>query len=61
MVGTVVADFTCETFVKEDSVAPEGLANGNVHYEAGFAHGLGIPVIYTCRADCKDYLRFDTR
>ena len=30
-------------------------------YEARFAHGLGRPVIYTCREDCKDYLRFDTR
>ena len=57
----VVADFTCEQFTREGVDQPEGLPNGNVHYEAGFAHGLGLPVIYTCHEDCKDYLRFDTR
>ena len=57
----VVADFTCDTFIREGRTECEGLANGNVHYEAGFAHGLGLPVIYTCREDCKGYLRFDTR
>ena len=32
-----------------------------VYYEAGFAHGLGIPVIWTCREnDIKD-IHFDTR
>ncbi len=24
---------------------------GGVYFEAGFAHGLGIPVIWTCRED----------
>ena len=57
----VVADFTCETFNRNGGTDCEGLPNGNVHYEAGFAHGLGRPVIYTCRDTCKDYLRFDTR
>lgn len=34
-------------------------ARGGVYYEAGFAHGLGIPVFWTCR---KDYeLHFDVR
>ena len=55
----VVADFTCD--VANVRRKRTGLANGNVHYEAGFAHGLGRPVIYTCRDTCKDYLRFDTR
>lgn len=27
---------------------------GGVYYEAGFAHGLGIPVIFTCRKDWFD-------
>ena len=57
----MVADFTCEEITREGGDKPEGLPNGNVHYEAGFAHGLGLPVIYTCRQDCKGYLRFDTR
>ncbi len=56
----VVADFTCEEITRTGSDQPEGLPNGNVHYEAGFAHGLGLPVIYTCREDCQAYLRFDT-
>jgi len=45
--GLVVADFTGQ--------------RGGVYYEAGFARGLGIPVISTCREDEKDKLHFDTR
>ena len=45
----VVADFT-------------GQSSG-VYYEAGFAAGLGIPVIFTCRRrdDDRDDLHFDVR
>ena len=46
----VVADFTH---------GPDG-ARGGVYYEAGFAQGLGLPVIFTCRQDCLDKLHFDT-
>lgn len=34
---------------------------GSVYYEAGFAHGLGLPVIYSCRSDQIELLHFDTR
>ncbi len=34
---------------------------GGVYYEAGFAHGLGIPVIWSCRKDDIDNLHFDIR
>jgi len=34
---------------------------GGVYFEAGFALGLGIDVIWTCREDDKDDLHFDTR
>ena len=34
---------------------------GGVYYEAGFAHGLALPVIYSCRLDQVDRLHFDTR
>ena len=34
---------------------------GSVYYEAGFARGLRLPVIYCCRADDFDKLHFDTR
>ena len=57
----VVADFTCEKFIREGHTECEGRPNANVHYEAGFAHGLDVPVIYTCHESCKGYLRFDTR
>ena len=43
----VVADFT-------------GHRNG-VYFEAGFARGLGIPVISACREDCFDKAHFDTK
>ncbi len=33
----------------------------NVYFEAGFAMGLGIPVIWTCREDHLKDLHFDTR
>jgi hypothetical protein len=34
---------------------------GGVYYEAGFATGLGIPVIHTCREDCLDLENKGTR
>lgn len=34
---------------------------GGVYYEAGFAYGLGLPVILTCRKDALDDLHFDIR
>jgi hypothetical protein len=47
----LIADFTCE---------PKNV-RGGVYYEAGFAQGLGIPVIWTCRDTSLDDLHFDTR
>ncbi|MCE2469250.1 MAG: hypothetical protein J4F32_01775 [Dehalococcoidia bacterium] len=47
----LVADFT---------YGDEGV-RGGVYFAAGFAEGLGIPVIYTCRKDMLDKLHFDTR
>lgn len=43
----VVADFTFNC--------------GGIYYEAGFAMGLGKPVIWTCREDHIKNLHFDTR
>jgi hypothetical protein len=45
--GLVVADFTGH--------------RGGVYFEAGFALGLGTPVIFTCRADDLEKAHFDTR
>lgn len=55
----VVADFTCGLTEADGRMQP--LARGGVYYEAGFAQGLSIPVIWTCRADCIDHVHFDTR
>lgn len=46
----IVADFT---------QGPDG-ARGGVYYEAGFARGLGLPVIFTCRNDSMENVHFDT-
>ena len=43
----VVADFTGH--------------RGGVYFEAGFALGLGLPVIWTCRKDDMENLHFDIR
>ena len=43
----VVADFTGH--------------RGGVYFEAGFALGLGLPVIWTCRKDDMKHLHFDVR
>ena len=34
---------------------------GGVYFEAGFAKGLGRPVVLSCRRDHIDQLHFDTR
>jgi nucleoside 2-deoxyribosyltransferase len=43
----IVADFTGQ--------------RGGVYYEAGFASGLNIPLIFTCRKDDLSKLHFDVR
>lgn len=56
----VIADFTCElTAAKDDKMI--AIPRGGVYYEAGFADGLNIPVVCTCREDHQEHLHFDTR
>lgn len=55
----VVADFTCG--IVDGTEGQIAIARGGVYYEAGFAQGLGIPVIWTCRADSINHVHFDTR
>jgi hypothetical protein len=55
----VIADFTCG--VVEANERKEAIARGGVYFEAGFAFGLGLPVIWSCRSDCIDLVHFDTR
>ncbi|HUO12014.1 MAG TPA: hypothetical protein VMU37_04580 [Caulobacteraceae bacterium] len=55
----LIADVTCPIVpVKGRN---EALARGGVYYEAGFAQGLNMPVIWTAREGMADHLHFDTR
>ena len=53
----VVCDFTCRLIKKKSGTLDN--ARGSVYYEAGFAHGLNIPVIFTCHTELLDYVHFD--
>ncbi|HEY3314991.1 MAG TPA: hypothetical protein VGL40_06895 [Bacillota bacterium] len=41
-------------------VADFTLQRGGVYFEAGYAHALGLPVIWLCRKDEEEQLHFDT-
>ena len=58
---TIIAEIRRSRFVVADFTHGEKGIRGSVYYEAGFAHGLGIPVIYSCRQDQIKELHFDTR
>ena len=53
--------FKRSRFVVADFTQGEDGARGSVYYEAGFAHGLGIEVIFACREDALQNVHFDTR
>ncbi len=57
----IIAEIRRSRFLVADFTQEEGNARGGVYYEAGFAHGLNIPVIFTCREDAINYVHFDTR
>lgn len=56
----VVADFTCGT-TRDGAGKIVAVPRGGVYYEAGFAKGLGLEVIWTVRADQINDVHFDTR
>lgn len=51
----IMASIRAARFVVSDFTGNRG----GVYYEAGFAHGLGLPVIFMCREG--DELHFDVR
>ena len=57
----IIAEIRRSRFVVADFTHDEKGARGGVYYEAGFAHGLDLPVIFTCRKDMIDETHFDTR
>ncbi len=57
----IIAQIRRSRFLVADFTHGDEGARGGVYYEAGFAHGLGIPVIFTCRSYVIDEIHFDTR
>ena len=57
----IIAEIRRSRFIVADFTHGEKGARGSVYYEAGFAQGLNIPVIFTCRKDMLDDIHFDTR
>ncbi|MYH31735.1 MAG: hypothetical protein F4137_23510 [Acidobacteria bacterium] len=57
----VIAELRRARFVVADFTQGEEGPRGSVYYEAGFAHGRNIPVIFSCREDAVEKLHFDTR
>ena len=57
----IIASIRNSRFVVADFTHGDDGARGGVYYEAGFAHGLHIPVIFTCKNDSTKNLHFDTR
>ena len=57
----IIAEIRRSRFLVADFTYGDSGVRGGVYFEAGFAHGLGIPVIYTCHNDMVDKLHFDTR
>lgn len=57
----LIADLTCEHENLNDKNLYWNGIRGGVYYEAGFAAGLGIPVILTCQKACheKGFVHFD--
>jgi len=56
----------CDEIIKEINKSKYVVADftgnrGGVYYEAGFAHGLGIPVIWTIQEKDLENVHFDTR
>ena len=56
----IVAEIRRSRFLVADFTQGIDGARGGVYYEAGFAHGIGLPVIFTCHEDSVKTLHFDT-
>lgn len=56
----IIAEIRRSKFLVVDSTHGRGGARGGVYYEAGFAHGFGLKVIFTCRKNAIKRVHFDT-
>ena len=57
----IISEIRRARFVVADFTRGDDGSRGSVYYEAGFAHGLGRNVVFTCREDCIGRVDFDTR
>ena len=57
----IIAQIRRSRFIVADFTQGMTGARGGVYYEAGFAHGMNLPVIFTCRKDLIESVHFDTR
>ena len=57
----IISQIKKSRFLVADFTHGKKGARGGVYYEAGFARGLRIPVIFTCRKDMIKEIHFDTR
>ena len=56
----IIAEIRRSRFLVADFTQGQDGARGGVYYEAGFAHGLDLDVIFTCRKEERQKLHFDT-
>ena len=56
----IIAELRRSRFLVADFTHGSDGARGGVYYEAGFAHGLDLPVIFACKDDAVETLHFDT-
>ncbi len=57
----IIAEIRRSRFIVADFTHGDDGPRGGVYYEAGFAKGRDIPVIFTCRKDALEKIHFDTR
>jgi hypothetical protein len=57
----ILAEIKKSRFLIADFTSEPDKPRGGVYFEAGFALGLGISVIWTCKSDVFDKIHFDTR
>ena len=60
-VGIITDEIIAQIRMSRFIVADFTGHRGGVYFEAGFAYGLGLPVIWTCRKSDISELHFDTR
>ena len=57
----IIAEIRRSRFVVADFTHGDEGMRGGVYYEAGFAHGMNIPVIFSCKKSVIEKIHFDTR